>query len=472
MKDSLAVSVHHLSKCYRLYDRPRDRLKQSFSRPFGKIYGHEFWALRDVSFEVRKGETFGIIGVNGSGKSTLLQIIAGILAPTEGKAWVNGRVTALLELGSGFNPEYTGRENVFMNGAIMGIAKEEMAKRIHQIVSFADIGEFIDQPVKTYSSGMFIRLAFAVTTSLDADVLLVDEALAVGDVFFRQKCYQRLESLRKTGVSIILVSHAMGEVEQFCQRGLLLNQGALILQGAASEVVKRYYLVAQERHFAFANSALVPAPTPPSPSPEDGKAYFWPDSAAFLNIPETAQFSNGWARCTGVALCNHKGQPCSVFQQGEVASFFYEFYFFQDIEVPTAGIEIQNDKGVMVHGKSSLEYGAEVPTRVARESRVRFRQDITLDIAVGEYTFNLGMGAMPFRDYQNRGNYVFLGTGRQTGPRMSACQYRNVYGNISQPWETGAVDASRGGEFAWKLSGAPWKSRSRKFSIRRDKIFC
>ncbi|MDW8356241.1 MAG: ABC transporter ATP-binding protein, partial [Bryobacterales bacterium] len=212
---------------------------------FGRHYGREFWALRNVSFEVRRGETVGIIGRNGSGKSTLLQIIAGTLAPTEGEVQVKGRVAALLELGSGFNPEFTGRENVYLNGTILGLSREEIDARFDDIVAFADIGGFIDQPVKFYSSGMMLRLAFAVSTTIDPDVLIIDEALAVGDVFFRQKCYRRLEDLRQRGVAILFVSHAMLDVKQLCDRAVLLDQGRTIFKGRAGEAVERYYLLNQ-----------------------------------------------------------------------------------------------------------------------------------------------------------------------------------------------------------------------------------
>ena len=209
-----------------------------------------------MSFDVRRGEVVGIVGRNGSGKSTLLQIMAGILQPAAGEVRLWGRVGALLELGSGFNLDCTGRENVVLNAAILGMSRREIARRVDEIVAFADIGEFIDQPVKMYSSGMFVRLAFAVTTSLDADVLLIDEALAVGDVFFRQKCYQRLAALRERGVAIVLVSHALNEVEQFCQRALLLHGGHVTFEGPAIEAVKRYYLIAPEGRLAAAGTPL------------------------------------------------------------------------------------------------------------------------------------------------------------------------------------------------------------------------
>jgi lipopolysaccharide transport system ATP-binding protein len=402
--EPVVVSARGVGKVYRLYDRPQDRLKHMLFSRVGWSYGREFWALRGVSFDLRAGEVVGIIGRNGSGKSTLLQIMAGILQPAAGEVRIRGRVAALLELGSGFNPDCTGRENVVMNGAILGVPRVEIERRMDEIVAFADIGEFIDQPVKTYSSGMFVRLAFAVTTSLDADVLLIDEALAVGDVFFRQKCYQRLEALRARGVSIVLVSHAMTEVEQFCQRALLLHGGHVIFQGAASEAVKRYYLIEQDARLAAAG-ALTPALAADEARTTSDGPSFWPGAATFLDLSRVAHVSDGLVRCTGVALCDSRGRPRHVFEQGETASFFYEFELLADIEVPTGGVEVVNEKGTIVHGKSTLEYGSDVPRGVRRGSRLRFRQDIALEIAVGEYTFNVGMGTLTGHDYDRRSHH-------------------------------------------------------------------
>ncbi len=204
---------------------PKHRLKEAF-HPFRKKYHREFWALRDVSFEIRKGQSFGIIGKNGSGKSTILKILGGNHSnPRPVNVSVNGKVSALLELGAGFNAEYTGIENVYFNGFLMGYTKEEVDEKLEDILSFADIGEFVYQPVKTYSSGMFIRLAFALVTSVDPDILIIDEALAVGDIFFKQKCYQRLERFREKGVTVVLVSHVMNDIQQFCDQVLLLHRG-------------------------------------------------------------------------------------------------------------------------------------------------------------------------------------------------------------------------------------------------------
>jgi len=401
----LVVSARGLGKVYRLYDRPADRLKHMLFSRLGRSYGREFWALRDVSFDVRRGEVVGIIGRNGSGKSTLLQILAGILRPATGEVRVTGRVAALLELGSGFNPDCTGRENVLMNGAVLGVSRSEIERRLDEIADFADIGEFIDQPVKTYSSGMFVRVAFAVTTSLDADVLLIDEALAVGDVFFRQKCYQRLEALRAKGVSIVLVSHAMTEVEQFCQRALLLDGGHVVFQGSAVEAVKRYYLLDQEVRLVTPRALPAASALGPAPPPTFSDSEFWPAAGAFLDLSRVAHVSDGMTRCTGVALCDEHGRACHVFEQGQIASFFLEIEVLADIEVPTGGVELVNDKGIIVHGKSTLEYGSEVPRCVCRGSRLRIRQDIALEIAVGDYTFNVGIGTLSPHHYDRRLHY-------------------------------------------------------------------
>ncbi|ETX06403.1 ABC transporter ATP-binding protein [Candidatus Entotheonella palauensis] len=406
-RDDTVIAVHRVGKMYRLYDRPQDRLKHQLLRRFGNVYGQEFWALKDVSFEVKRGEIVGIIGCNGSGKSTLLQLLAGVLRPTAGTIQVQGRVAALLELGSGFNPEYTGRENVFMNGAILGVSRAEMENRFEQIAAFAEIGDFIDQPVKVYSSGMFLRLAFAVSVHVDADILLIDEALAVGDVFFRQKCYQHLDALHERGVTIVLVTHGMLEVEERCQHALLLHHGTVAFQGVAAETVRQYYLLEQEQRLSeplHTGSEHMAAPAIPEGT--DAGLPLWPAPEAFMDITSIRQISNGWARCTGIAVCNAHGQPCVVFQQGETASFFYEFELLRDIEVPIGGLSIHNDKGMQIHGKNTLQYDVDMPAQVQRGTRLRFRQDIDLEIAIGEYTFTVGLATLSQHDFASRSHYA------------------------------------------------------------------
>ena len=239
--DGLAIRVRNLGKVYRIYDRPEDRLKQMAFARFGKSYGREFWALRDISFELRRGEALGIIGRNGSGKSTLLQMIAGTTTPTTGFVETQGRLACLLELGSGFNPEFTGRENVYMNGALLGLSQREIRQNYEEIVDFADIGEFIDQPVKFYSSGMFVRLAFAVQACIKPDILIVDEALAVGDIGFQRKCYRFIQTLkREHRTTIILVTHDVHAVVNFCDSAMLLTAGRLSHQGASKLIVELF----------------------------------------------------------------------------------------------------------------------------------------------------------------------------------------------------------------------------------------
>ena len=245
----IAIRVQTLSKCYHIYDTPRDRLKQfvvpRLQRMAGqtpKQYFREFWALKDVSFEIKKGETVGIIGRNGSGKSTLLQMICGTLTPTSGTVKTKGRIAALLELGSGFNREFTGRENIYINAALLGLSKEEVDQRFDEIAAFADIGEFIEQPVKTYSSGMVVRLAFAVSVCVEPDILIVDEALAVGDAAFQFTCLNRLRTLTSNGTTLLFVSHDMGMVKNFCHRTLYLYQGQKRALGASGELTELYFL--------------------------------------------------------------------------------------------------------------------------------------------------------------------------------------------------------------------------------------
>ena len=238
MSEELAISLRGVSKCFKRYDRPIDRLKELLIP--GKSRAQEFWALRDIDLDVPKGQTLGIVGRNGSGKSTLLQIIAGTLTPTTGTVQVNGRVSALLELGSGFNPEFTGRQNVFFNGQLLGLTKAEVEERFDTIAAFADIGDFIDQPVKTYSSGMFVRLAFAVAVHVDPEILIIDEALAVGDMFFQAKCMSRMRLMIDNNVSVLFVSHDSGSVRALCDVCLLLENGYTKSYGCASDVVSLY----------------------------------------------------------------------------------------------------------------------------------------------------------------------------------------------------------------------------------------
>ena len=436
-KTDIVIDVRNVSKRYEIYNSPRDRLKQLIlpnlhqkinrtgaalkitSRRESPRYFREFWALNDISFQVRKGEMVGIIGRNGSGKSTLLQILVGTLYQTMGQVSVNGRVAALLELGSGFNPHFSGRDNILLNGQILGLTKKEVEARYDQIVEFADIGEFIDQPVKTYSSGMYMRLAFAVQAHIDASIVVIDEALAVGDVFFRQKCYTRLEQIRNSGAAILLVSHSMPDIEQYCERAILLDHGVQKFIGPASEAAKHYYLLhqtqAQTPIVEKQSTETAPRPLPDPNSPIIDRA----PPEAFIDLSNKSQISNGQARCIGVALCNEVGQPCNSFRQGDVAVFYTEYELAEAIGVPICGIVISNERGVIVHGKNSWQFENAVPETFGAGSKVLCRQEVKLDLGPGEYLFEIGLASVS--------NNVWMHRERISHEEMSVRHSRNCH---------------------------------------------
>jgi lipopolysaccharide transport system ATP-binding protein len=408
--DDIAIRVCNLTKSYQIYETPRDRLKQfvlpRLQRVIGqapKQYYREFRALNDVSFDVRKGETVGIIGRNGSGKSTLLQIICGTLSPTGGAVETRGRIAALLELGAGFNPDFTGRENVYMNAAVLGFSNEEIEEKFDTIADFADIGDFIDQPVKTYSSGMFVRLAFAVQAHIDASIVIIDEALAVGDVFFTQKCFSRLRELVDSGAAVILVTHDMATVTQFCSRVLVLNKGQEMYMGEPVSAIRRYMALQQDVSTSIAQRAKITREVASnSENIPKSSLQQWVSAEAFFDSSTADIVGNGQAEFIGVALCNADGEPTRVFQMGESADFFVEYRLLDDIEVPLGGVTIVNEKGILVHGKNSMQYQVHAPGTCHKGTTLRFRQRVVLDIAPGEYTFVVGLASIDDVAYQNR----------------------------------------------------------------------
>lgn len=315
--DEAVISARNLSKCYHIYDTPHDRLKQFLThRPLTmlglepKRFYREFWALKDVSFEIKKGETVGIIGRNGSGKSTLLQMVVGTLTPTNGNVAVRGRLTALLELGSGFNPEFTGRENIYLNAALSGLSKKEIDERIDRIIKFADIGEFIDQPVKTYSSGMFVRLAFAVQANIDPEIFIVDEALAVGDTYFVHRCMHRFQELQNDGKTIVLVTHDATAVRQLCDRAIWLDRGAVMATGNASQVVDKYlaHLFSDGQNYSEDS-------TPSQGATEEANAVITDSRKSYSGrheqyIPNADQrFGNRLCEIAGIGVYDKLGNP-------------------------------------------------------------------------------------------------------------------------------------------------------------------
>lgn len=400
----IAISVSNLTKKYKIFDTPGKRFLYHM---FHTNMGRDFVALDDVSFEVKKGEAFGIIGRNGSGKSTMLQILAGIISPTSGEVQVNGKIAALLELGSGFNPENTGYENIYMNAAILGVSKDKIEEKINQIVEFADIGDFVNQPVKTYSSGMYIRLAFAVAINVDADILLIDEALAVGDVFFRQKCYTKLNQLKREGKTIVLVSHGMNEVEQFCDRALLLNKSKTLMCGDCREAVQHYYLLEQDNGITGEALSLNEEDEGLLEEIEHGFSAWKKDVGSTFNctVDYEHQINNGKVKFLNIGIFNKEGQASKVFHQGEEAYFLYEVKVLQDIEVPLTGIVFYDQKNTIVFGKDNLQTYTKVPEKVKKGTVVSCLFCVKMDLAIGEYTFDAGFNSINKQTYDSRMYY-------------------------------------------------------------------
>jgi len=397
----LAISVRGLGKMYQIYDDPRDRLRQALWRWRRQFY-REFWALRDISFDVRRGEMLGIIGRNGSGKSTLLQIIAGTLVPTTGYVALRGRVAALLELGSGFHPEATGRENVFMNAAILGLSREQIEKRYRSIVAFADIGEFIDQPVKTYSSGMVMRLAFAVAAHVDADVLIVDEALAVGDEVFQRKCLGWLENFRAAGGTVLFVTHATETVVQLCERAILLHEGRILAHGSAKPVTDAYQRLnfgspAQQRRLLADLEALGGLADRLPAYEDDGEpAADLPEAVGdydpTLARPPEQRYGYGGAVIEAPRLTDERGRRVNVCVAGRTYLWRYRVCFERDAHNVHFGMAIKTVEGVMVAGLSSFLLGwrfTHIPADTTRDVIFRIRMNVT----PGVYFLNAGVSA-------------------------------------------------------------------------------
>jgi lipopolysaccharide transport system ATP-binding protein len=367
--NDLAIKVDSLSKCYQIYGRPQDRLKQSIiprlQRLTGKIpttYFHEFWALRDVSFEIQKGETFGIIGRNGSGKSTLLQLICGTLTPTHGLVQTNGRLAALLELGSGFNPEFTGRENIYMNGAILGLSKEEIDNRFDDIAAFADIGEFIVQPVKMYSSGMYVRLAFAINIMSQPDILVVDEALAVGDMNFQAKCMTAMKRRQESGTTILFVSHDVSSIKSLCSHAVYLEHGELKNNGVAAQVTEHYIRVMREemnaeQHKSNPISQLPSEKSSAGPSETHTRTKaLSKTSAEFTHRISQFRYGSGEAQVTYVELLNMEDEPISnvEFNQSVKIRIYFEALRQKTL---TVIFNVRDDKKIQVTGSNLLLAG-------------------------------------------------------------------------------------------------------------------
>jgi lipopolysaccharide transport system ATP-binding protein len=365
-----AIQVAHLSKKYRIYDRPWDKLLEVLGFGNGSLH-RDFWALDDISFELDAGRTLGIIGQNGSGKSTLLQILAGIMRQTRGDCFVNGKISALLELGSGFNPEFTGRENVFMNGAILGLDTRQMQERFDAIARFAEIGNFMEQPVRTYSSGMFMRLAFAVAVNVDPDILLVDEALAVGDLVFQHRCMHRMNQLREAGKTIVLVTHDLGAVTKFCDRALLLDGGRLLEQGKPDLVVQKYRALMFERERRYSSAEGGTGASEITDIVVAQGAV--PVARTIPNVDH--RFGSGEATLLGIELMRLNGDPTRDVFSGQVVVIRVSAQFNKDVEQPILGYTLRDRLGVEISACNTSFTGRSLPA-------VHAGQIITCDFRV------------------------------------------------------------------------------------------
>jgi lipopolysaccharide transport system ATP-binding protein len=371
MSSEIAIKVENLSKCYQIYDQPRDRLKQFVLPRMQQLIGRqssqyfrEFWALKDVSFDVKKGESVGIIGRNGSGKSTLLQIITGTLAPTSGSVTTHGRIAALLELGSGFNPDFTGRENVYLNGALLGFSTAQINEKFDAIAAFADIGEHLDQPVKTYSSGMLVRLAFAVQVQVEPEILIVDEALAVGDALFQKRCFQRIEKLVSDGTTLLFVSHDQESVRTLTNRALLLKKGRPIQWGLSSEVVLSYRKLLHDEEAEYfagltknlverAAQSLLPSDSP-SAQPDAPNAVPANAAPGMGTRSDRHSFGDGEVKIFKVETLDSDDQPCSLFYPGEKLRIRVTCESFASIDKLNVGIRLRNKEGVKIYSWGTL----------------------------------------------------------------------------------------------------------------------
>lgn len=373
MDTNIAISIKGASKCFRVYDRPEDRLKQGLFRGKRKYY-REFWAVNDVSFDINRGETVAIIGRNGSGKSTLLQMIAGTLTPTSGGVKVNGRIAALLELGSGFNPEFTGRENVYMNGAILGLSREEMDRRFEDIAKFADIGDFIEQPVKTYSSGMVVRLAFAVTVNIDPDILIVDEALSVGDVAFQQKCLLHLEGMLSKGVTILLVSHDAQLVRNYCSKAIYLQHGKVKLISDAETVTESYLMdlrAEQLNNTADPDTQIGWKKKPGA----DGGFSFGSNAGDIISVYLKDKFDR---------MTNH-------FLEGEQLIINIQARVSDKINNPRLLFAIRDQRGYTVYGYDTASAGVFWSRVDAGEQQITASFSIEARLAPGQYSISVSL---------------------------------------------------------------------------------
>ena len=389
----VAIQVKGLEKAYKLYDKPSDRLKEALGFGRKKRY-KEHYALKGVDMTIYQGETVGIIGTNGSGKSTILKIITGVLNPTGGSVHVNGRISALLELGAGFNMEYNGIENIYLNGTMIGFSKKEIDAKMDDILNFADIGDYVYQPVKTYSSGMFVRLAFAVAINIEPEILIVDEALSVGDVFFQAKCYHKFEEFKEMGKTIVFVSHDLSSISKYCDRVVLLNQGVKLGEGSPKEMIDAYkqVLVGQYVPAADDQSLL-------SDKENTAAAAAAADTVKGEVNPELLEYGTKDAMITGYKITDDMGRETSALLKGKECTITMQVHFEHDIEAPIFAFTIKNIKGVEITGTNTMvEKSFLSPVRAGSDMEITFTQKI--DLQGGEYLLSFGVTGFEKEEFQ------------------------------------------------------------------------
>ncbi|MBO6298329.1 MAG: ABC transporter ATP-binding protein [Lachnospiraceae bacterium] len=398
MNKEIAIEVKNLCKTYKLYERNRDRLREALHLT-RKPRHKEHHALYDVSFDIRTGETVGIIGTNGSGKSTILKIITGVLNATSGEVNVNGRISALLELGAGFNPEYTGLENIYLNGTMIGFSEEEIDAKLDDILAFADIGDFVHQPVKTYSSGMFVRLAFALAINIEPEILIVDEALSVGDVFFQSKCYHKFEEFKEQGKTILFVSHDMSSIAKYCDRVILLEKGKKLGEGAPKKMLDIYKQVLVGQYEAPAEA--VEEKTGPEPSgskdagsqkaqvsgnTEDASKNGNPEEIADV---ETLEYGSGKAQITEVFVTDLQGRRINAVMKGTECTVHMKVEIRQDVPAPIFALSFKDVKGTEICGTNTMfEKTFLEPCKAGEKKEITFTQQV--DLQGGEYLLSFG----------------------------------------------------------------------------------
>jgi ABC-type polysaccharide/polyol phosphate transport system ATPase subunit len=388
-----AVEVANVSKHYELSGSQFTRLRRLMA-PGQPRDGEGLWAVRNVSFSVERGEAFGIIGANGSGKSTLLQIIAGILRPTSGTVTVNGRLAALLELGSGFSPEFTGRDNVYLNGSLLGLSREEIDARFDDIERFAGIGDFIDQPIKTYSTGMVLRLAFAVSAHVDPDVLIVDEALAVGDISFRQRCMRRIHELRARGVTILFVSHETSDVKALCERCLWLQDGMTRQLGEADGVVAKYLSATLEKEISHARASHATGPAKEHAGPRLAQ-----EDAGFAAAFQGHRYGDGRATILSGTLAGPSGRQIRLLTPLEHVVLRVAFQVKESVDSPIAGFLVRNSRGENIFGSNTARENYPLPPLAAGEKHTVDFHWTAPDLAPGKYHVSLAIADGDVREF-------------------------------------------------------------------------